>query len=124
VLTRFSVGRWKPRSAWLGRLEAGPFQPVDARAEKSFRDLWTRRRERSAKTMERTSTKPMAVVIGASSGIGFELAKVFGENGYDLLIAAEDDELVEAGRELQIEFSAVSSNGKSMRPTPKSLPSS
>jgi uncharacterized protein len=32
-----------------------------------------------------------AVVTGASSGIGRELARVFAENGYDLLINAEDD---------------------------------
>ena len=31
-----------------------------------------------------------AVVTGASSGIGYNLAKVFAENGYDLIIAAED----------------------------------
>ncbi len=32
----------------------------------------------------------LAVVTGASSGIGYNLAKVFAENGYDLLINAED----------------------------------
>src|SRR5579875_3065270 len=32
----------------------------------------------------------LAVVTGASSGIGYNLAKVFAENGYDLIIAAED----------------------------------
>ena len=37
--------------------------------------------------------RPLAVVTGASSGIGFELAKVFAEEGFDLLIAAEDAEL-------------------------------
>lgn len=31
-----------------------------------------------------------AVVTGASSGIGYNLAKVFAENGYDLVIGAED----------------------------------
>jgi short-subunit dehydrogenase len=31
-----------------------------------------------------------AVVTGASSGIGYELARQFAEHGYDLLIAAED----------------------------------
>jgi uncharacterized protein len=41
-----------------------------------------------------------AVVTGASSGIGFELAKVLAENGFDLLINAEDAELAEAKREL------------------------
>jgi short-subunit dehydrogenase len=43
---------------------------------------------------------PLAVVTGASSGIGFELAKVFAENGFDLVINAEDDELEAARRSL------------------------
>jgi uncharacterized protein len=42
----------------------------------------------------------LAVVTGASSGIGFELAKVFAAEGFDLLIAAEDEELEPACREL------------------------
>lgn len=44
--------------------------------------------------------RPLAVVTGASSGIGFELAKVFAENGFDLLITAEDEEIQTAQREL------------------------
>jgi len=40
------------------------------------------------------------VVTGASSGIGYELAKVFAENGFDLILAAEDDRLEEVQREL------------------------
>jgi short-subunit dehydrogenase len=44
--------------------------------------------------------RQLAVVTGASSGIGFELAKVFAAEGFDLLIAAEDDELEPACREL------------------------
>ncbi|WP_093802610.1 SDR family oxidoreductase [Streptomyces sp. Wb2n-11] len=35
-------------------------------------------------------TRPLALVTGASSGIGFELAKQFAENGFDLVLAAED----------------------------------
>jgi uncharacterized protein len=31
------------------------------------------------------------VVTGASSGIGYELARQFAANGFDLLIAAEDE---------------------------------
>src|SRR4051812_40256459 len=42
------------------------------------------------------SGKPLALVTGASSVIGYELARVFAENGYDLVIAAEDAGIVEA----------------------------
>jgi short-subunit dehydrogenase len=34
--------------------------------------------------------RPLAVVTGASSGIGYELAREFAEHDFDLLIAAED----------------------------------
>jgi short-subunit dehydrogenase len=36
------------------------------------------------------STRPFAIVTGASSGIGFELAKCCATAGYDLLIAADE----------------------------------
>jgi uncharacterized protein len=38
----------------------------------------------------------MAVVTGASSGIGLALAEQFAEHGFDLVIAAENDELAAA----------------------------
>jgi short-subunit dehydrogenase len=41
------------------------------------------------------TSRPLAVVTGASSGIGYELAKLCIENGYDLAIAA-DESLAEA----------------------------
>jgi short-subunit dehydrogenase len=47
------------------------------------------------------TSKPLAVITGASSGIGRELAKQFAQHGYDLLITAEDAELDSAARELQ-----------------------
>src|SRR4051794_2406976 len=46
-------------------------------------------------------SKSLAVVTGASSGIGFELAKQFATNDFDLLVAAEDAELATAAAELQ-----------------------
>ncbi len=36
-----------------------------------------------------SSSRQFAVVTGASSGIGRELAKQFASNGFDLLIAAK-----------------------------------
>jgi uncharacterized protein len=36
------------------------------------------------------ATRPFAVVTGASSGIGYELARQFAEHGFDVLAAAED----------------------------------
>jgi short-subunit dehydrogenase len=46
---------------------------------------------------------PFAVVTGASSGIGLELAKLFAENGFDVLAAAEDDAIASAAAEIGAE---------------------
>ena len=48
-----------------------------------------------------SSARPLALVTGASSGIGRELAKQFAENGFDLIVAAEDVELDDAVEELR-----------------------
>ena len=37
----------------------------------------------------------LALITGASSGIGYELARVFAQDGFDLIIAAEDRGIVE-----------------------------
>jgi uncharacterized protein len=47
-----------------------------------------------------TSMKPLAVVTGASTGIGYELARECVENGFDVIIAA-DTPMEAATRELQ-----------------------
>ena len=53
-----------------------------------------------------TSSAPLAVVTGASSGIGLELARQFADHGYDVLVAAEDSELDSAANELRLASSA------------------
>src|SRR4051812_33990047 len=40
--------------------------------------------------MATTQSRPFAVVTGASTGIGYELAKLCAQNGYDLLLAADE----------------------------------
>lgn len=46
------------------------------------------------------STRPLAIVTGASTGIGFELAKCCADSGFDLIIAADEPEIEEAARKL------------------------
>jgi uncharacterized protein len=45
--------------------------------------------------------KPLAVVTGASSGIGRELAVQFAEHGFDLVVAAEDTGINDAARDFE-----------------------
>ncbi|WP_189216651.1 MULTISPECIES: SDR family NAD(P)-dependent oxidoreductase [Streptomyces] len=45
--------------------------------------------------------RPLALVTGASSGIGYELARRFAEHGFDLLINAEDERLEHAAQLLR-----------------------
>jgi len=47
------------------------------------------------------STRPFAVVTGASSGIGFELAKQFADHDFDVLICAEDADIHTAAATLR-----------------------
>jgi short-subunit dehydrogenase len=51
--------------------------------------------------VEHETLKPLAVVTGASSGIGRELAKQFAEHGFDLVVAAEDSAINDAAREIE-----------------------
>ncbi len=48
-----------------------------------------------------TGARPLAVVTGASSGIGLELARQFAEHGFDLVVNAESDALTTAAAELR-----------------------
>lgn len=56
------------------------------------------------------NTRPLAIVTGASTGIGFELAKCCAENGFDLIVAADEPEINEAAqvfRQLGVEVEAI-----------------
>src|SRR5689334_12901417 len=57
--------------------------------------------------MSSPSSRPFAVVTGASSGIGFELAREFAENGFDVLINAEDEGRLEEARRKLSAFGAI-----------------
>jgi short-subunit dehydrogenase len=49
----------------------------------------------------KASSRPLAIVTGASTGIGYELAKCCAEHGYDLLIAADELEIKDAAENLR-----------------------
>ena len=51
--------------------------------------------------MPLTTTKQYALVTGASSGIGYELAKQFAQNGFDLLIVSAGDGIHSAARDFE-----------------------
>ena len=51
-------------------------------------------------------TRQLAVVTGASSGIGFELARQFAQGGFDVIMAADRD-LNAAGEAVRAEGGAV-----------------
>ncbi|MFL5844547.1 MAG: SDR family NAD(P)-dependent oxidoreductase [Solirubrobacteraceae bacterium] len=51
--------------------------------------------------MSTSPVRPLALVTGASSGIGLELAKQFAANGFDLILTAEDAELTPAADEVR-----------------------
>jgi short-subunit dehydrogenase len=53
--------------------------------------------------MDASPHRAFAVVTGASSGIGLELARQFQANGFDLIVAAEDDAIHAVAAELGAE---------------------
>jgi uncharacterized protein len=46
-------------------------------------------------------TRPLALITGASTGIGYELASLAAEHGFDLLIAADEAEIDQAADRLR-----------------------
>jgi short-subunit dehydrogenase len=46
--------------------------------------------------------RPLAVVTGASTGIGYELAKCCAKEGFDLLVAADEANIQEAAQEIRM----------------------
>ena len=53
------------------------------------------------------TVRPLAIVTGASTGIGFELAKQCARNGFDLVIAADEPEAHKAAETLRREGGKV-----------------
>ncbi|HEU5013448.1 MAG TPA: SDR family NAD(P)-dependent oxidoreductase [Roseiflexaceae bacterium] len=51
--------------------------------------------------MDTSAPKPFAVVTGASSGIGYELARQFAQNGFDLLVTSTGPNINAAARDFE-----------------------
>jgi short-subunit dehydrogenase len=52
-------------------------------------------------TVPSRASRPLALITGASSGIGMELARLFAGAGFDLVVTAEDAELKTAAEQLR-----------------------
>jgi len=65
--------------------------------------------------MQNESSTQFAVVTGASSGIGLELAKQFASHGYDLLITSETERIDAAAVELRASGAKVSTHQADLR---------
>jgi uncharacterized protein len=48
------------------------------------------------------SSRPLAVVTGASTGIGYELAKQCAANGFDLIVAADEPAILTVTRDFEV----------------------
>jgi short-subunit dehydrogenase len=48
-----------------------------------------------------SQARPLAIVTGASTGIGYELAKCCAEHGFDLLVAADEPEIFDAAQDFR-----------------------
>ena len=49
--------------------------------------------------MADAAAKPLAIVTGASTGIGYELAKECARNGFNLIVAADEPAINDAAKE-------------------------
>jgi len=61
-------------------------------------------------TAEAPNFRSLAIITGASTGIGYELAEIAARNGHDLLIAADEPRITDAAerlRQLGVEVQAV-----------------
>lgn len=81
-----------------GRRHRSRLEPPDTGQAPCGRTLDPRLHPRE--TIMNTS-RPLAVITGASSGIGFELAGEFARHGYDLAVTADDDLLDDAAARLR-----------------------
>ena len=51
--------------------------------------------------VKKSPKRPLAIVTGASTGIGYELARCCAQDGFDLIVAADQPEIEEAGEDFR-----------------------
>ncbi len=54
-----------------------------------------------------TQARPLAVVTGASTGIGFELARICAQNGYNLIVVADEPGIEQAAEQFRASGTTV-----------------
>lgn len=57
--------------------------------------------EKENPAIQDENSRQFAVVTGASTGIGYHLARIFAENGFDVLVTADESRIKEAAHEIE-----------------------
>lgn len=78
-----------------------PVQLTFCKTEGLTMDTHAQVKASHAAATTKPGSRPLAVVTGASSGIGYELAKLCAQDGCDLVVAADDLRIETAAHEMQ-----------------------
>jgi short-subunit dehydrogenase len=72
-----------------------------ASGERKITATFKSKSQASPAEITKAAPRKFGVITGASSGIGYELAKQFVQNGFDLLIASDEGAIVESAQSLR-----------------------
>lgn len=95
------IGQAKPHTHPLARSRAASTSSPTDMTRRRLSHSHASHQDPMTRPTDDTDAREFALVTGASSGIGLELAKVFAQHGYDLLITADEPAIDDAAETLR-----------------------